>query len=109
MQENEWNVLDKVLNDLPSVLQNQMDLLQKTTFSQRIFNLVSDKKHLIKQTSTNYSSNKVLNLTKQKQEYLYKLYPIISSLTLYHFYLDKPSQVRDPILLIPKIKLTFTF
>lgn len=82
-KEIDWNVLIKVLADLPYVLQYEMNLIKKSNSAQKLFMLFCKK-------DIQLFKNKPDNLTKS--DYANKFYPLMASLILYHPILDKNSQ-----------------
>ena len=82
-KEIDWNVLMRVLNDLPYVLQYETDLIIKSDFIQHLFRFLYKKE-------INVFRNKPENI--QKVDYIAKFYPLIASIILYHPLLDKQSQ-----------------
>ncbi|CAF0862230.1 unnamed protein product [Brachionus calyciflorus] len=82
-KEYDWNVITKVLSELPYVMQYEMDLIQKSDFTYKIFNLLNRK-------DISVIRNKPDTITKQ--DYTSKFYPLIASLISYHHMLEKSSQ-----------------
>lgn len=82
-KEVDWNVLVKVLQDLPFVLQYEMNLIKDSDFLINIF------KYFYKREIGNLR-NRPENLTRP--DYICKFYPLISSLVLYHPILERSSQ-----------------
>ncbi len=82
-KELDWPVLVRVLNDLPLVLQYEMNLVKDSEFLFTVFD------HFHKR-DINSLRNKPETLTKS--DYICKFYPLIASLVLYHPILERSAQ-----------------
>ena len=81
-KETDWNVLMRVLADLPYALQYEMNLVKNSNFINRLI------RHFYKKDLKDLR-NKPENLSKI--DYMNKYYPLLASLVLYHPVLERAS------------------
>ena len=83
-KETDWHVLTRVLDDLPHMLQYEMELVSRSfDFVHGLFKCLYKKEVVVLR-------NRPDNL--QVNDYVAKFFPLVASLILYHPMLDKNSQ-----------------